>query len=66
MIVYTINIAGYDIDLHETRRVGRPAIYMVAYGQQIKDNLDYWGACKELGSCIMHALACEGKLESEE
>lgn len=38
--------------------------FTVTYGQQVKANLTYAHAAKELGSCIMHALACTGKLDN--
>lgn len=40
--------------------------FSVTYGQQIKVGLDYNHAATELGSCIMHALACKGKLDNRE
>lgn len=38
--------------------------FRVTYGQQIFDKLDYGQAAKELSECLMHALACDGKLET--
>ena len=38
--------------------------FTVVYGLQVKNDLDYSEAAMELGSCIMHALACEGKLDN--
>ncbi len=40
--------------------------FTVVYGLQIKRELDYGRAAKELGSCLMHMLACEGKLDNRE
>lgn len=37
--------------------------FTVTYGRQIKGGLDYNQAASELGYCILHALACEGKLD---
>ena len=34
--------------------------------KQIKNNLTYAEAAAELGACIMHAAACEGKLDNGE
>ncbi len=50
-----------DIDLIQTGRNR----FTVRYGLQVKKDLTYSMAAKELGSCIMHAAACEGKLSSE-
>lgn len=38
--------------------------FTVQYGKQIKERLNYHNAALELGSCIMHALACDGKLDN--
>lgn len=38
--------------------------FTVVYGLQVKKDLDYGEAAMELGSCIMHALACEGELDN--
>ena len=38
--------------------------FTVVYGLQVKKDLNYGEAASELGSCIMHALACEGKLDN--
>lgn len=40
--------------------------FTVTYGLQIKKNLDYGQASKELGECIMHHLACESLLDNRE
>ncbi len=49
----------------ELSRTGRNR-YTVQYGKQVKAGLDYLQAASELGVCLMHALACEGKVDSEE
>ena len=36
------------------------------YGKQVKQGLNYSRAASELGACIMHALACDGKLDNSE
>lgn len=36
--------------------------FSVCYGLQVKHGLSYSEAATELGACLMHALACEGKL----
>ena len=44
---------------------GKRALFKVTYGLQVSDNLPYLRAATELGSCIMHHLACEGELNNE-
>jgi len=39
--------------------------FTVTYGLQVRKYLCYTQACTELGACIMHALACDGKLSSQ-
>lgn len=39
--------------------------FTVVYGLQVSTNLDYLPACTELGSCILHALACDGQVNNE-
>lgn len=41
-----------------------PDNFTVTYGLQVKRNLDYRSAALELGACIMHALACEDRLDN--
>lgn len=43
-----------------------PDDFTVSYGLQVKEHLSYGKAAKELGSCIMHALACEWKLDNSD
>lgn len=40
--------------------------FTVTYGKQVKRNLCYSAAAQEYGACIMHALACAGKLDNRE
>jgi hypothetical protein len=40
--------------------------FTVTYGKQVKKGLTYGAAAAEYGSCIMHALACEGRLDNRE
>lgn len=40
--------------------------FTVTYGKQVKSGLTYNDAACELGDCIMHALACNGKLDNRE
>ncbi len=51
---------GYGIKL-EQRANGK---FRVTYGKQVDDGLDYANAALHLGASIMHALACEGKLDN--
>ena len=59
---FSTMLAGYEIKLmqHGKNR------YSVSYGQQFNCDLTYSEACSALGASIMHALACEGKLDNEE
>lgn len=57
-IVFETEIAGFKIRLWKFR----PDSFGVEYGAQLNISLDYGQAAKELGECIMHALACEGKV----
>ena len=38
--------------------------FTVIYGKQIDRGLTYTGAAAKLGQAIMHALACEGRLDN--
>jgi hypothetical protein len=38
--------------------------FTVQYGKQVKRGLSYAEAAKELGQSIFHALACDGKIET--
>jgi hypothetical protein len=38
--------------------------FNVRYGRQYRTELTYGEAAKELGECIMHALACDSKLDN--
>lgn len=46
------------------QKESKSALLRVTYGKQIKSNLTYAQAAKELGECIFHHLACEGKLDN--
>jgi hypothetical protein len=58
-VVYSERIAGYNIQLRKRSANN----FAVTYGKLVKVGLTYAEAAKELGQCIMHALACEGKLD---
>ena len=51
---------GWDITLTQNGIEN----FTVTYGKQVTNDLDYRMAAYELGSCIMHALACEFKLDN--
>lgn len=40
--------------------------FTVIYGKQTRKGMTYTQAAQELGACIMHALACDGKLDNRE
>lgn len=40
--------------------------FTVRYGLQTKTDLTYAQAATEYGACIMHALACDGKIDNRE
>lgn len=41
-----------------------PDNFTVVYGKQIRRNLSYAQAAVEYGACVMHALACMGRLDN--
>ena len=41
-----------------------PQLFKVTYGKQVNHGLIYEEAAQELGELIMHALACDGKLDN--
>lgn len=38
--------------------------FTVIYGKQIRRDLTYSAAAEEYGLCLMHALACQGKMQT--
>lgn len=40
--------------------------FTVTYGKQVTKGLNYGQAASKYGSCIMHALACDGRLDNRE
>ena len=38
--------------------------FAVIYGLQVKERMNYGDAASEYGACLMHALACDGKLDN--
>ena len=59
---FELKDAAYPIKLEQT---GIDS-FTVTYGKQVKARMTYGTAAWELGSCIMHAAACEGKLDNRE
>ena len=57
---HTVDIGGLPIQLIQT---GKDS-FTVVYFKQVKKRLTYQQAACEYGACIMHALACEGKLDN--
>lgn len=55
---------AFPIKLEQSEnRLGR---FRVTYGKQVRSGLSYGDAAKELGSAIMHALACDGQLDNRD
>lgn len=40
-------------------------LFRVTYGKQVDDHLTYSDAAAKLGQAIMHAAACEGRLDND-
>lgn len=38
--------------------------FTVKYGKETRSNLDYASAACQFGGAVMHALACEGRLDN--
>lgn len=57
---YETEIAGMPIKLTQ-QGINN---FTVTYWKHVKSDLSYAEAIEELGSCIMHALACEGKVDN--
>ena len=56
----TFAIAGMPIMLHQEAKDR----FTVTYWKQVTGGLAYDQAASELGSCVMHALACDGRLDT--
>ncbi len=56
---FETEIAGYPIELWQT---GKDSFTCV-YGLEVKTRQNYTDAALDLGANIMHALACEGRLD---
>lgn len=60
---WTTNLC-WDITLRQRKRRKKNS-FEVQYGFVINTDLTYEQAAAKLGQCIMHALACENKLDNE-
>lgn len=60
--IFKTEIAGYEITLQQNSK----GEFIVGYGYQQYKTDSYKQAAKEIGVCILHALACEGKIEVKE
>lgn len=56
---HTFEVPG-QVPVTISRPHPKSKFYTVTYGKQITHNLWYEQACMALGSCLMHALGCEG------
>lgn len=57
---FALNELAFPIALDQT---GRDK-FTVTYGKQVRAGLDYAQAAHEFGLCVMHALACDGLLDT--
>lgn len=58
---FETEIGGFKITMRQNAR----GQFTVVYGKQKFAGMGYQKAAQELGECIMHAVACEGKLDTE-
>ena len=56
-------LAGFIIKIEQQENTR--GLFRVSYGAQVRDNLTYIEAAKEYELCVLHALACEGKLDND-
>lgn len=59
---FAVDVAGMPIALSQ-QAVDE---FTVTYWKQVKQGLTYDKAAAELGGCIMHALACDSKIDNRE
>lgn len=59
--IFTLDSLAYPITVERGERA-----YNVKYGAHVARRLAYEEAAHELGECIFHALACEGKTLEDE
>lgn len=71
MKAFQITIAGWPISLEARSHSCKipedcgMTEYVVTYGASRHVTTEYSSAAAELGSAIMHALACEGKIAND-
>ena len=54
---------SHDLVSLQQRAKGR---FAVRYGMQVKADLTYGDACKELGSALMHQMACDSLIDNRD
>jgi hypothetical protein len=59
---YGLVMVNGDISVWQNKK----GFFRVNYGLQESCGLSYAQAAVELGQCILHALACDGKLDNNE
>jgi len=59
-VAFELNDLAFPISLTQTR----DDLFTVRYGVQVKTGLNYATAARELGECILHALACDSKINN--
>ena len=59
IVVHQVNDADRLVSLIQVRKDR----YVVVYGLQVSNVLDYRLAAIEYGQCIMHSLQCAGRLD---
>lgn len=57
--IYAIKDIDFPLQLLQQKRNR----FTVIYGLQIKKDLSYTEAAREFGYCLLHNLACAGRLE---
>lgn len=61
-LCHAVSDLPFDVELYQQGA----DCFTVLYGQQVKTNLTYAAAAREYGECIMHALACAGRLDNSD
>jgi uncharacterized lipoprotein NlpE involved in copper resistance len=61
---FSICFCAGDVTLQQKNKSKRP-VFLVRYGKQVKSNLTYSDAAKELGAALMHQATCNGELRND-
>lgn len=61
-VCYRVTMAGFPIELKQEN--ARRRTFTVSYGADVRRGLTYAQAAAALGQSIMHALACESRLNN--